>query len=136
MKLARFTGVLAGRELSQAFANLDLLAFPSDTDTFGLVVLEAFASGVPAVVSGGGGPKYTVRQGKTGYAAHTFDEFVSCTSLLMNCPDLHAAMRVAAREQAVNTSWDRIFEGVYEAYETGLFPASVTPQPVFNTATT
>ena len=136
MKHARFTGVLTGRELSQAFANLDLLAFPSDTDTFGLVVLEAFASGVPAVVSGGGGPKYTVRHGKTGYAASTFDEFVSFTSLLMSNSDLHASMRVAAREQAVSTSWDRIFEGVYEAYEAGLFPASVAPQPVFDTATT
>jgi phosphatidylinositol alpha 1,6-mannosyltransferase len=136
MKHARFTGVLTGSELSQAFANLDLLAFPSDTDTFGLVVLEAFASGVPAVVSGGGGPKYTVRQGKTGYAAYTFDEFVSFTSLLMSRPDLHAAMSVAAREQAVSTSWDRIFEGIYEAYETGLFPAAVASQPVFDTATT
>ncbi len=38
-------------ELSRTFANFDVLAFPSETDTFGLVVLEAFASGVPAVVT-------------------------------------------------------------------------------------
>ena len=136
MKQAEFTGLLTGRELSQTFANLDLLAFPSETDTFGLVVLEAFASGVPAVVTGSGGPKYTVRHGRTGYAAYTFDEFVSFTSLLMSRPDLHSAMRVAAREQAVTTSWDRIFEGVYEAYETGLFPAAVSGHTVFDTATT
>jgi len=136
MKQVEFTGLLTGRELSQTFANLDLLAFPSETDTFGLVVLEAFASGVPAVVTGGGGPKYTVRHGRTGYAAYTFDEFVSFTSLLMSRPDLHSAMRVAAREQAVTTSWDRIFEGVYEAYETGLFPAAVSGHTVFDTATT
>ena len=136
LKHGRFTGVLTGRELSQAFANLDLLAFPSETDTFGLVVLEAFASGVPAVVSGGGGPKYTVRQGQTGFAADTFEEFVSFTSQLMSRPELHAAMSVAAREQAVNTSWDRIFEGMYKSYETGLFPAVVAGHPVFDTATT
>lgn len=136
MKHAEFTGLLTGRRLSEAFANLDLLAFPSETDTFGLVVLEAFASGVPAVVTGGGGPKFTVRQGETGYAAYTFEEFVSYTSQLMSRPDLHAAMRVAAREQALATSWDRIFEGMYETYESGLFPGAVPGQTVFDTATT
>jgi phosphatidylinositol alpha 1,6-mannosyltransferase len=136
MKRAEFTGLLAGRELSQAFANLDLLAFPSETDTFGLVVLEAFASGVPAVVTQGGGPKFTVRDGHTGYAAGTFDDFASFTSRLMSQPDLHSAMRVAAREQALATSWDRIFEGMYEAYESGLFSAAVTEHAIFDTATT
>ena len=136
MKQARFTGLLTGRELSQAFANLDLLAFPSETDTFGLVVLEAFASGVPAVVTGGGGPKYTVRHGQTGYSANTFDEFASYISVLMSRHDVHSAMCVAAREQAVATSWNRIFEGVYEAYQTGLFPVAAAPRPVFDTVTT
>ena len=60
------TGVLTGPELARTFANFDMLAFPSETDTFGLVVLEAFASGVPAVVTDHGGPQFTVRQGKSG----------------------------------------------------------------------
>jgi glycosyltransferase involved in cell wall biosynthesis len=136
MKHAEFTGVLTGRELSQTFANLDLLAFPSETDTFGLVVLEAFASGVPAVVTGGGGPKFTVRHGQTGYAADTFDEFASYTSLLMSRPDVHSAMCAEAREQALATSWNRIFEGMYEAYGSGLLPAAVAGNTVFDTATT
>jgi phosphatidylinositol alpha 1,6-mannosyltransferase len=135
MKHAEFTGVLTGRELSEAFANLDLLAFPSETDTFGLVVLEAFASGVPAVVTAGGGPKFTVRHGKTGYAAETFNDFVAYVSELMSRPDLRASMGAAAREQALCTSWDRIFEGMYEAYERALFPAAVAQNPVFDTAT-
>ncbi|MGH9681779.1 MAG: glycosyltransferase, partial [Candidatus Acidiferrales bacterium] len=136
LKQAEFTGLLTGRELSEAFANFDLLAFPSETDTFGLVVLEAFASGVPAVVTGGGGPKFTVRHGHTGFAAYTFEEFASFTSLLMSRPDLHSAMRTAAREQAVATSWDRIFDGVYEAYGSGLLPAAVASHSVLDTATT
>jgi phosphatidylinositol alpha 1,6-mannosyltransferase len=136
MKHAEFTGLLTGRELSEAFANLDLLAFPSETDTFGLVVLEAFASGVPAVVTAGGGPKFTVRHGHTGYAAATFEEFASCVSELMSRPDLRSAMGAAAREQALGTSWDRIFDGMYEAYERGLFPSAVAEAPVFDTATT
>ena len=136
LRQAEFTGVLTGPELSQVFANLDLLAFPSETDTFGLVVLEAFASGVPAVVTGGGGPKYTVRHGHTGYVAYNFDEFVAFTAMLLVRPDLLSAMRAAARQQALTTSWDRIFEGMYEAYESGLFPAAVASHSIFDTATT
>lgn len=136
MKHAEFTGLLTGRALSEAFANLDLLAFPSETDTFGLVVLEAFASGVPAVVTGGGGPKFTVRHGLTGYAANTFDDFALYTSRLMSQPELLSAMGAAAREQALATSWDRIFEGMYEAYERALLPAAVAEHTVFDTATT
>ena len=136
LKQADFTGLLTGRPLSEAFANLDVLAFPSETDTFGLVVLEAFASGVPAVVTGSGGPKFTVRHGQTGFAASSMEEFASYVSLIMSSPDLHCAMRAAAREQAVSTSWDNIFDGMYEAYETGLFPAPVSSHTVFDTATT
>ena len=133
---ADFTGVLRGPDLSQAYANFDLLAFPSETDTFGLVVLEAFASGVPAVVAGGGGPKYTVRHGHTGYVAYNFDQFVDFTATLLTQPDLLSAMRLAARQQALASSWDRIFEGIYEAYENGLLPAAVPSHSDFNVATT
>ena len=77
MKHAEFTGLLRGTELSRVVADMDILAFPSETDTFGLVVLEAFASGVPAVVTASGGPKYTVQHGRTGYVAHNFDEFAA-----------------------------------------------------------
>ena len=72
MRQAEFTGLLTGKDLSRAFANLDVLAFPSETDTFGLVVLEALASGVPAVVTSRGGPKYTVQAGKTGYVTRAY----------------------------------------------------------------
>ena len=117
MRQAELTGVLRGVELSRTFANFDVLAFPSETDTFGLVVLEAFASGVPAVVTDKGGPQFTVRHGSSGFVANTFDEFVTYTAALMEQPELLAAMRAAARRQALETSWDRIFEGMYEDYE-------------------
>ena len=53
--------MLKGEALSQAYANMDLFVFPSHTDTFGNVVLEAMASGVPAIVTPDGGPKTIVR---------------------------------------------------------------------------
>ncbi len=80
MRQAEFTGVLTGPELARTFANFDMLAFPSETDTFGLVVLEAFASGVPAVVTDRGGPQFTVRHGSSGYVARDFEEFVAYTA--------------------------------------------------------
>ena len=136
MRQAEFTGVLTGPELARTFANFDMLAFPSETDTFGLVVLEAFASGVPAVVTDRGGPQFTVRHGSSGYIARDFDEFVAYTAALMAQPELLSTMRAAARRQAMETSWDRIFEGMYEAYERCLSSVPVTQQSVFDVATT
>ena len=136
MRQAEFTGVLRGPELSRVFANFDVLAFPSETDTFGLVVLEAFASGVPAVVTDRGGPQFTVRHGSTGYVARDFDEFASYTAALMDQPELLSSMRAAAREQAMETSWDRIFVGMYEAYERCLASVPVESHRVLDVATT
>jgi glycosyltransferase involved in cell wall biosynthesis len=136
MRQAEFTGVLRGMELSRAFADFDVLAFPSTTDTFGLVVLEAFASGVPAVVTACGGPQFTVRHGSSGFIAHDFNEFIIYTARLMEEPELLASMRTASLKQALETSWDRIFDGMYEAYERCLSRVQVKSNDVFDVATT
>jgi phosphatidylinositol alpha 1,6-mannosyltransferase len=99
-------------------------------------VLEAFASGVPAVVTDRGGPQFTVRHGSSGFVARGFDEFVNYTAKLMDQPELLSSMRAAAREQALKTSWDRIFEGMYEAYERCLCSDVAAGQSVFDVATT
>jgi glycosyltransferase involved in cell wall biosynthesis len=113
---ADFTGVLHGEELATAYANMDLLVFPSHTDTFGNVVLEALASGVPAVVTPDGGPKTIVRDGQTGRIAEDKDFAAAVAEILRN-PIRHAAMRQAARAYSLTMSWDAVFEGVYEGYE-------------------
>jgi phosphatidylinositol alpha 1,6-mannosyltransferase len=130
MRQAEFTGVLTGKELSRTFANMDVLAFPSETETFGLVVLEALASGVPAIVTPGGGPKFTVQHEKTGFVASNFDEFVACTTLLMSQPELLAVMGEAARRYALSTSWESIFEGMYAAYDRFLYSAKAVRRNV------
>jgi len=118
MQHADFIGWLTGQDLSRAFANMDAFVFPSETDTFGLAVLEALASGVPAVVSPSGGPKYTVEHGKSGYVAKRFDEFVSWVSILMTQPELLDSMRLEARHRALSFgSWEQIFAGMYKTYE-------------------
>jgi phosphatidylinositol alpha 1,6-mannosyltransferase len=135
LRHAEFTGVLTGEALSRAFADMDILVFPSETDTFGLVVLEALASGVPAVVTASGGPKYIVRHGCSGFVANNFEEFIAFTATLMSQPELLKAMRAAARRQALATSWDRIFEGMYEAYEHYLLPTPTVSHSAFDVAT-
>jgi glycosyltransferase involved in cell wall biosynthesis len=70
---AVFTGVLAGRELATAYASADVFLFPSTTDTFGNVILEALASGLPCVVSDQGGPKDLIEPGRTGFITRALD---------------------------------------------------------------
>jgi phosphatidylinositol alpha 1,6-mannosyltransferase len=113
---AEFAGVLRGHDLARAYANMDLFVFPSHTDTFGNVVLEALASGVPAIVTPEGGPRYIVKDGETGSIAPD-DGFSAAIAKLMLDPELHARMRVAARTYAQSASWDSVFEGVYSTYE-------------------
>ena len=112
---AEFAGVLRGEALSTAYANMDLFVFPSHTDTFGNVVLEALASGVPAIVTPDGGPKTIVRDGVTGRIVEDSGFAAAVASILGN-PAQHAEMRQAARSHAMTMSWDAVFEGVYSAY--------------------
>ena len=117
---AEFTGVLFGPELGRAYANMDVFVFPSLTDTYGNVVLEALSAGVPAVVSDGGGPRFIVRQGETGFVAKSLDEFCKHVTDLARQPELLACMRAAARQHTLAASWDKVFESVYAGYVRGL----------------
>jgi phosphatidylinositol alpha 1,6-mannosyltransferase len=112
---AEFPGVLRGEALARAYAGMDVFVFPSHTDTFGNVVLEALASGVPAVVTPDGGPKSLVREGATGFVA-TDADFSAAVERIVTNPALHASMREQARAYAMSASWDAVFEKVYSGY--------------------
>jgi phosphatidylinositol alpha 1,6-mannosyltransferase len=99
---------------------MDIFTFPSRTDTFGNVVLEAFASGRPAVVTGTGGPKFIVRDQGTGFVAGDDAAFIDRTAQLLNDAALRLKMGTAAREQATAESWDTVFEQVYDGYQTAI----------------
>ena len=77
MSRAEFTGFLDGEKLSEAYANMDVFVFPSETDAFGNVAQEANASGVPALVTAQGGPKFIVKHGVSGFiAANSWDSVI------------------------------------------------------------
>lgn len=126
MPRAEIPGVLRGERLAEAYADMDLFVFPSHTDTFGNVVLEAMASGVPAVVTPAGGPKTIVRDGETGRIVRD-ESFAAAVAEILADPAQHGAMRRAARAHAETTSWDAVFEGVYAAYTT-MLPSKPLPE--------
>ncbi len=119
---AELPGVLDGEALARAYASIDIFAFPSETDTYGNVVQEAKACGVPVVVTAAGGPKYLVRHGVDGIVASTQSEFTAAVQLLAQDEGLRARMGAAAVAAAQSLSWDAVFDGVYNTYRNLLFP--------------
>jgi len=117
---ADLPGVVHGEELARAYANMDLFVFPSQTDAFGNVVLEAMASGVPAVVMTEGGPKFLIEHGRNGFIADGGDEFIETVVRIAKNPHHQLpAMKQAARSFAEANSWPSIFEKIYKYYEMG-----------------
>ena len=107
-----FTGFLQGEALSTAYASADLFVFPSDSDTFGNVVLEAHASGLPAIVSNQGGPAEIVRRHGSGLAVDVRTPASLGAGILdlVRNSDRRAEMSRRALETARELSWDRALD--------------------------
>jgi glycosyltransferase involved in cell wall biosynthesis len=128
MRQAEFTGFLDGEKLSEAYANMDVFLFPSETDAFGNVAQEANASGVPAIVTNQGGPKFIIKHGESGFVAENFEDFVKYSLDLMDDPEKLSIMRRKSRASAMSSSWDAVFEAVYDAYREALELAELGKQ--------
>ena len=129
MLRAEFTGVLRDDALADAYAQMDIFAFPSETDTVGNVVLEAMASGVPPVVMAAGGQRFMVDAGRTAIVAESAAGFVQGVRTLVKNRQKREAMGVAARARAVDLlSWDRIFIDICRGYEAAVSLAETGPQ--------
>ncbi len=116
MQTAELTGFLDGEDLARAYANMNVFVFPSETETFGNVVQEANAAGVPCIVTDQGGPKFIVTEGDNGFIAKNSEEFAKFSIMLLDNPEKLAKMKQASREFALSRSWDSVFDGVYDAY--------------------
>jgi len=108
---AFFTGYLTGKELATAYASADIFVFPSTTDTFGNVIIEAQASGVPVVVSDSGGPKELVEDKANGLItrSHDVNDFTSAIRTLVTDPALRERMGNRARKSVIDRSWPSAF---------------------------
>jgi glycosyltransferase involved in cell wall biosynthesis len=117
---AELPGVLHGEALATAYASMDVFLFPSETDTFGNVILEAGASGVPAIVSAAGGPKYLVEENVTGFVAREPADYARYLERLMTDPAARQRMGAAARQAALERQWSAVFDRVYLHYRQAL----------------
>ena len=111
-----FTGYLQGEDLAIAYASADIFVFPSTTDTFGNVVLEAQASGIPAIVSDVGGPRDLVHHGKDGFVTKSLDssELAGAIRRLVDDPSLRHHMGLAARGRVESRDWTEAFEKFWQ----------------------
>jgi glycosyltransferase involved in cell wall biosynthesis/predicted metal-dependent phosphoesterase TrpH len=116
---AVFLGYLTGESLAKAYASADVFVFPSTTDTFGNVVIEAQASGLPVIVSDLGGPKELVEDGVSGIVtkAHDADDFARAINRLAGDAKLRARMGEKARRSVIDRSWPGAFRKFWQATE-------------------
>ncbi|MBN1640429.1 MAG: glycosyltransferase [Anaerolineae bacterium] len=107
-----FTGYLRGADLAHAYASADVFAFPSANETFGNVVLEAMASGLPVVVPRSGGPVDHVFHDLNGLLSDPDNpsDFVCQVERLLDNPDQRRRLGLDARAYAEKQSWCTILD--------------------------
>ena len=113
---AQFHGVLAGENLARAYRGFDLFVFPSPSETFGLAVLEAMASGVAVLAMAQGGPGFVIEHGVSGWLARDEQEFVDSGLRLARDRELRARLGRGARARALAWSWDTVADELYGIY--------------------
>ena len=114
-----FTGYLRGTELATAYASADIFVFPSTTDTFGNVILEAQASGLPVVVSDSGGPKELVADKVNGLItrSHDVEDFTAAIRTLVTNQALRERMAASAAKSVTDRNWPRAFAKFWASTE-------------------
>ena len=119
MKHALFTGKKIGIELAEIYASCDVFLFPSSSETFGNVVIEAMASGLPVVSADAGGPSELVRHKKTGYLVKTgkSKEFAKRIVQVLEDSKLKSSMSKAAREFIESRSIENLHNQLWSIYE-------------------
>ena len=113
-----FLGYLEGEELAAAYASADLFVFPSESETFGNVVLEAMASGLTPVCAAAGGPLDIVDHGRSGFLFEPGDAVALSDRVqwLIDDPERAKQFGRRARAHAEANSWTNIMRGLVERY--------------------
>jgi glycosyltransferase involved in cell wall biosynthesis len=113
-----FTGYRRGEELASIYASADLFVFPSLSDTFGNVLLEAMASGLPAVAFDVPGPRDVVRHGETGLLVGEVgaEPLTAALAGLIADPARLGRMAASAHQYAAGQDWEKINSVVRRRY--------------------
>lgn len=115
---ATFTGHLGGDEIATAYASSDVFLFPSETETFGNVTLEAMASGLAVVAADAAGSKSLVEDGMTGLLCPPRDRrcFADATRSVLEDDALRRRLGSAARESALEYDWQTVLDRMIDYY--------------------
>jgi glycosyltransferase involved in cell wall biosynthesis/predicted metal-dependent phosphoesterase TrpH len=123
---ASFLGWLEGKDLARAYASADMFLFPSATDTFGQVILEAQASGLPVIALAQGGPVSLIEHGVSGLLCDTDAERMAGAVLELAASPLLRERLTAAGLRAVRArTWERALERLADGYQRALTGMSV-----------
>ena len=114
-----FTGILKGEDLAQAYASGDIFLFPSTTETLGMSMIEALASGLPVVAARSGATHEVVDDGETGllYEPGSSEDLISAVRKISEDDEVRRDMGTKARAAAEERSWagsTRVLRGYYE----------------------
>ena len=114
-----FTGFLSGESLAKVYSAADLFVFPSATETFGNVVIEALASGTPVIGSKAGGVQILVSHNHNGLLCEPkqVDQFVNAIVSLINDDERRKSFSENARNFALTQSWESVFDRLLEDFE-------------------
>jgi glycosyltransferase involved in cell wall biosynthesis/predicted metal-dependent phosphoesterase TrpH len=126
---ATFLGWLEGDDLARAYASADVFLFCSTTDTYGQVVLEAGASGLPVIAVAEGGPASLVENRHTGMLCQADADHIAGTVLqLASSPLLRRHLGASAARAARSRSWERALEQLGDGYRRTLGATAETPR--------
>jgi glycosyltransferase involved in cell wall biosynthesis/predicted metal-dependent phosphoesterase TrpH len=129
---ATFLGWLAGEELPRAYASADVFLFCSSTDTYGQVILEAGASGLPVVAVAEGGPAALVENRHTGLLCRPDPDHLAGALLqLASSPLLRRQLGAAATDAARQRSWERAMGQLGAGYRRALDPSTAALPETF-----
>jgi len=119
MPEAVFTGFLSGNGLAEMYASSDIFVFPSTTETFGNVVLEACASGLPVIGSDKGSVSDLIKHGETGFVCRAKDEYDFADKIIeiIRTPGLKESMSKSARCYAEQFKWNAINGSLINSYK-------------------
>jgi glycosyltransferase involved in cell wall biosynthesis len=127
-------GFLHGQELAEAFASADIFVMPSETETLGLVVLEAMASGLPVVGARAGGIPEMIKDGVDGFLYDEDARAGAVVARLLSDPLEREAIGRAARSTALNRGWEAATRILVEHYRTACAVQHIAPAGVSVTA--
>jgi len=127
---AEYRGFLTGKPLENAFASAHVFVFPSITETYGNVVQEAMASGLPAIVDVRSPTSELVENGICGFHYNSKYEMFRQLDLLLKNRELNLRMSKAARTAMEKRTWDSVFDSVYDGYRTAIKMHSERPNTI------